>query len=384
MGIQDLYQVIYTRAPEVIKIYHLSEFYGYRFAVDISIFLNKYVKSAGETQWMELFFLFLCTLKKHGIKTVCVFDGPNPPPEKAREQERRRAEGRKAADRLEKCMKMRDKLFEEYIPFNQELSISLQNECKGLIGDTKRLTRQPNWSECGEVFNVLRCVIERLEKVALPITNKHKEKAKMIADMMGLPIFQAHGEAEALCAYMALHNYVDAVLTEDTDVLVYGTPWMVAFKDLKLTEERVYGINLEHLRDSLGYTQKELLDLCILLGCDYNKRAIGYPPDGKKRKKPIGIGLKGALAMIDEYRCLEEVEKHLTESEQLIWQRCREIFTPPSGQEAEEIIKMIPDNRRPDIDAIKTFIASEGLNVSIEYIEKCWRPSSEIVFHDID
>ena len=90
MGIKDFYKLIKEQTPEQIHKYHLSEFRGYRFAIDISIFLNKYIRSAGEGLWMSTFFNFLCILKKHGIKSVCVFDGPNPPKEKLEEQQKRR------------------------------------------------------------------------------------------------------------------------------------------------------------------------------------------------------------------------------------------------------------------------------------------------------
>ena len=383
MGIHDFYQVIKGRAPGSFQTYHLSEFRGHRFAVDISIFLNKYIKSAGERLWMNTFFLFLCTLKKHGIKTVCIFDGPDPPPEKAAEQERRRAEGQKALARLERCIEVRDQLIEEHIPLDEPLPEVLQKECQLLYGKPKKNIRHVVWSESTDALDALKFTIERLERSTLPITTEHRDKAKAIAEMMGLPIFQAQGEAEALCTYLAVHNYVDAVLTEDTDVLAYGTPWMVAFKDFKLGDEKVYGIHLQTLRDELGYDQDELRDLCILLGCDYNDRIKGFPPDGRTHKKPVSIGLKGALAMIDEYRRLEEVVKHVVDPGPLIFRRCREIFTPPTGKEVLELIKVMPYNLRPDIEAIREFIQAERLTMSVDFIEKCWQPG-EIVFHNDD
>lgn len=380
MGIHDLYQVIKERAPSSLKEYHLSQFRGYRFAVDISIFLNKYIKSAGERLWMNTFILFICTLKRYGIKTVCIFDGPNPPPEKKAEQQRRRDEGKKAIDRLDKCMKYRELLVTKYIPQDLLLPVEMQEECKKLFGKPSKNTRTFVWSEPTEAHDALNATIAKLERAALPITDEHRSKAKMIAKMMGLPIFQADGEAEALCAYLAVHNYVDAVLTEDTDVLAYGTPWMVAFKDFKLSDEKVHAIHLPTLREELGYSQKELRDLCILLGCDYNKRVKGYPPDGKIHKKPTCIGYKGAIAMIDEYRDLDTASEYMEDSSPLIYERCREIFTPPSGEEVKRLIKVMPHNNAPNYVAMDSFIKEERLTITLDYIEKCWEPG-ELIFH---
>src|SRR5205085_3124549 len=88
-------------------------------------------------------------------------------------------------------------------------------------------------------------------------------------------------------------------------------------------------VSHQAILEDLEMTCEEFRDLCILLGCDYNDRIKGYPPDGKTHKKPVSIGAKGAFAMITEYRRLEEVEKYVVDPDPLIYRRCREIFTPP-------------------------------------------------------
>lgn len=40
--------------------------------------------------------------------------------------------------------------------------------------------------------------------------------------LMGVPVIQAPGEAEAQASYMCKKGKVDAVCTEDTDCLVFG------------------------------------------------------------------------------------------------------------------------------------------------------------------
>ena len=102
---------------------------------------------------------------------------------------------------------------------------------------------------------------------------------------MGLAYLQALGEAETLCAYLAIKGQVDAVLTEDTDVMAYGTPVMLAFKDLKVTDEQVYGLHHKNILKDLEMNHEEFRDLCILLSCDYNERVKGFVPDGRNRKK---------------------------------------------------------------------------------------------------
>lgn len=404
MGIQDLFTVIKKICPEQIQDFHLSQWRGMSFAIDISIFLNKFVKSAGEKLWMNTFFIFLCTLKKHGIKSVCIFDGPNPPPEKKAEQESRKEGSEKAKTRLRRAIEVRDLLLNKYIPKNIQLPEILQTECQTLLGyyekKTSELTdegilevttlvnrqkfqRLIDWAEPTDVYDALKDLIERLEKQTSPITNDQREKAWYIVQMMGIPAFQADGEAEALCAYLAIHEYVDAVFSEDTDVLAYGTPWMIALKDYKLSDEKVKAVYLPDLIDALGYDIDEFRDLCILLSCDYNNRVKGYPPSksGKKCKKPKCIGWVGAVDMINEYRRLENIEPYLEDVKPLIYHRCRELFTPVSKPELDKLIQIRPYNSKPRLEEIGRFLAKERLTVSADYIEKCWEPAA-LIFHD--
>lgn len=379
MGIEDLYLVIKENAPDQIINYHLSELTGYRFAVDISVFLYKFIRSAGEKQWMNTFMLLMCTLKKHGIKAVCIFDGPNPPPEKKEEQERRRAENQKAVNRLSEAIRVRNLLQDDYILCDNFSDESLMKEIRGIIGTRRNAPETVNYRDVTDIVDSLNDLIEKLERQTIPITEKHRDTAMLIVEMMGLHAIQAPGEAETLCAYLAVTGQVDAVLTEDTDVLAYGTPLMVAFKDYKLSDEKLVGIYLPGLLDELGLNVEEFRDLCILLSCDYNSRVKGYPPDGKKRKKAVGIGAKGALCMIKEYRRLEKVCQHVEDPKPLKYRRCRELFTVPKSVNQD----LVPYNLKPDYVRLDAFIIDQKLTVKVPYIAKCYKPAI-LQFEDND
>nr|QBK86211.1 MAG: flap endonuclease [Marseillevirus LCMAC102] len=369
MGIKDLYSVINAAAPNALQVYHLSEFTGMRFAIDISVFLYKYIRSAGPDRWMNTFILLLCTLKRYGIKSVCIFDGPNSPPEKKIEQERRRAESERSINRLKECIRVRDTLQDNS---NEPLDFQLKTECRQLICVKRGTVDITNYDDVNDVVDSLNVTIEKLERQTLPITDSHREMATNIVKMLGLACFQADGEAETLCAYLAITGQVDAVLTEDTDVLAYGTPIMLAFKDFKLNEEKLFGIQFPSLLKEMEMNIDEFRDLCILLSCDYNNRVKGFPPDGKNRKKAIGIGAKGALCMIQEYKRLEEVCNHVENAEPLKYRRCRELFTVPRSIP----YVIVPYNDPPDFDKLAKFIRENGLTVNLEYIGKCWKPAT--------
>lgn len=374
MGISDFYELINERCPGVLVPMNLSDLTGISVAVDISIFLNKYVKSAGETRWLDTFIILLCTLKKNGIKPVCIFDGPNPPPEKRQEQERRRAEAAKKKERIQRGKELFEKLTKSYKPHSKPLEEELKDEIKIIIGPKRGRTQNVNYDDVYDVLACLKDSIEKMEKQNLPILPEYSIKAKQIIKIMGFPYFQADGEAEALCSGMCHLGHVDAVLSEDTDVLAIGAPFLLSKIDI--TKQTITAISYADILSSLEMKSEEFRDLCILLGCDYNDRVKGYPPDGKNRKKPVSIGVKGAYWMINEYRRLEEAEQYMVDSDPLNYRRCRELFTPP-----EHLPNInVPYNNPIDKEGLIEFVKINNIHINIEYIMSAWKPP-KLKFH---
>ena len=237
-----------------------------------------------------------------------------------------------------------------------------------------------NYEDSADIASSLNRIIERLEKQTLPITDKHKNQAISIIKMMRLACYEADGEAETVCAHLAMNGEVDSVLTEDTDVLAYGCPLMFAFKDFSIGEEKVYGLHHKSICDALEMNKEEFQDLCILLRCDYNRHnkdgqsqsVKGYPPDGKKRKKPVGIGKIGALCMIKEYRRMEEVVKYIENPEPLNYRRCRELFS--ISEKVKKETPPVPLNSPLNTQEIQNLIDKYNLTINLEYIKSFWKP----------
>lgn len=368
MGISDFYDLIKENCPEVLVEIKLTELSGIRIAVDISIFLNKYVKTAGPERWKDSFTIFLCKLKKHGIKPVCIFDGPNPPAEKKREQNRRRAEGAKIKEKIEHGKHLLEQL-QNLTVLDEEPPQELIDDVKTILGARRgRNVDTTNYDDVYDIISGLRTSLSKKEKQVAPILPEYTVMAKELIEAMGFAYFQAEGEAETLCATMCCRGQVDAVLSEDTDVLAYGSPYLLSKIDL--ANDKVCIISHQAILEALELNHEEFLDLCILLSCDYNNRVKGFPPDGRKYKKPVPIGVKKAYTMIKEYRRLEKVEEYLEDPDPLNYRRCRVLFSIP---------KHIPDitvpcNKPIDEDAIIRFLKKYKVRTSIDYILSCWTP----------
>jgi len=390
MGIQKLYEVLDKHCPDAIITARFEELIGYRIAVDISVFLYKYIRSSGPVRWIDDFIMLLCTLKGHGIKSVCVFDGPNAPIEKLDEQEERRESREKTVSKMNECKRLRQLIKKKYIDGNKTcLDEALKEEVRALL-TSKRSGKLDtvNYNDIHDVVDSLGSRIRKYELQTLPITDEYKNKAKEVIAHMGIAQFQADGEAETLCAFLCVNGYVDAVLSEDTDVLAYGAPMLLSKIDLKNKTVRMLQIN--YILDHLGLELDEFKDLCIMLRCDYNKNnpsIKGYPPDGKKRKKPVCIGKVAAWVMIQSYKTLERCEEYIEDISPLNYHRCRELFSIPEvppivgleGEEDEDGQSLIPYSKPIDKGSLVDFLERVKANIKIDYIMKYWKPI-ELVF----
>lgn len=67
----------------------------------------------------------------------------------------------------------------------------------------------------------------RQSKRTIYVSSSEREDAKALLQLMGLPVIQAPSEGEAQCAHLAKNKYVEGVIGEDIDTLVFGSPILV-------------------------------------------------------------------------------------------------------------------------------------------------------------
>ena len=376
MGISDLYSVLRRHCPDQLGTCKFKDLKGFRIAIDMSIYLYKYIRTSGEYGWVDNFILLLCALKKHRIKAVCIFDGPNPPPEKALEQERRRIQTQRTIGRLTELKRIRNLIMEEYVPlseggtatpiegpFRQEIQILMR---------AKPYEDATNWKDPLDVAESLNLIISKLERQTMPITEAYTRKAQWLVDAMGVGCIQADGEAEKVCAYLAVKGKVDAVLTEDTDVLAYGCPVMLSKLDVRT--EAMTLVLYEDVLTDMEMSQDQFRDLCILLSCDYNERVKLIPH--KPGKNPISIGAVRAVDLMREHGALEPLLNHVLDPTPLRHERCRELFSFRDLEAGADLI--VPYNRPINEDALRRFLEENKARIGLEYIMEAWRPVAVI------
>lgn len=151
---------------------------------------------------------------------------------------------------------------------------------------------------------------------------------------LGVPVIQAPGDAEALCAQLVREGTVHAVASEDMDTLPFGANILIRQLNAKKDSE-VIEYSLPKLLEKLQIGHKEFVDLCILLGCDYCE-------------KIPGLGPKRALTLIQKHRTIEDVVLHInrkTHPVPNIWKyrEARKIFLDGPQSSAPELIWTEPN-----------------------------------------
>nr|QNH68101.1 Flap endonuclease GEN1 [Brachionus koreanus] len=99
------------------------------------------------------------------------------------------------------------------------------------------------------------------------------------------------GEAEKACAYLNLIGRCDGVITEDSDVFLYGA--RTVYKNFSLDNKSICTIeeyNMNEIEQELGYNREMLIALALFLGCDYDQKGIS------------GVGKEMACKFLSEMR----------------------------------------------------------------------------------
>ena len=229
MGIQHLNKFLRDEAQQCIKFISLAELSGKKIAVDISIYMYKY---ASEESLLENMYLMLSIFRHYNIIPVFIFDG-KPPPEK-KELLLKRKESKQEAEK-------------EYNKLKAQLETNAVDNV-----------------EKQEIISSM----DILKKNFVYISKNDIDNVKDLIRAYGASYYDAPGEADELCALLVIKHKVWACLSEDMDMFVYGCSRVIRY--LSLLNKTVVLYDTKDILSSLGITQKELREICVISGTDYN------------------------------------------------------------------------------------------------------------------
>lgn len=188
------------------------------------------------------------------------------------------------------------------------------------------------------------------------------ETLETLLAAIGLRVFQAPDEGERFCAYLARARVADFVLTTDSDVLAFGAPRLLRSADSFGSGPGFSGVadyfELSAVLRSLDMTYNEFLDLCILLGTDFN---TSIPGVGAVRARRLHADLGRTLSAefpekYEPHRAALCVEwcRHFFRMEDLEGVEVSRADVLPACDEGDELWESVPEQFR---DARPTFRA---------------------------
>lgn len=156
------------------------------------------------------------------------------------------------------------------VPIEKEEEISRRNNSKE--NKIKKLNKLKNNKDQNPNHNDGH--IEKLEKQIKRLKQSDLKKIKEMFSLLGIPFIKAKYEADNLCAILYKEKIIDTCLSDDMDIFVMGCGSMIKFDNGKIIE-----YNLDHILHKLNFTRNKLIDMSIILGCDYLKHPIKIDPD---------------------------------------------------------------------------------------------------------
>jgi flap endonuclease-1 len=344
MGIKNLNKFLRSNCPEVYKEVHISEYAFKKVAIDISLYLCKYKIVCGEDKWLGAFINLIASLRRNEVHCVFIYDS-GAPPEKSGE----RAERAASKEKLKKRVFDIEEALNHYYNTN-EVEKLLLDLCEKAKNKHKRLlVKTPQKFD----LELAEKELKRIKGYILNIRSEDFLLTKELFNILAIPYFDAPLEAETMCADLCKRGLVDAVLSEDTDVLAYESPMFLSKIDTR--NDTCVQIEYSEVISSLELTNDQFLDLCIMCGTDYNKNIHRVGPQTsykyiKKHKSIEGIKANTELDI--------SVLHHI---------RGRELF-----RDYERADVKILYCGKPDFEALKTFINKYNVDVKIDKLQKAF------------
>ncbi|XP_034207461.1 DNA repair protein UVH3 isoform X2 [Prunus dulcis] len=113
----------------------------------------------------------------------------------------------------------------------------------------------------------------RLERNVESVSSEMFTECQELLQMFGIPYIIAPMEAEAQCAYMELTNLVDGVVTDDSDVFLFGA--QSVYKNIFDDRKYVETYFMKDVEKELGLSREKLIRMALLLGSDYTEGVSG-------------------------------------------------------------------------------------------------------------
>lgn len=105
------------------------------------------------------------------------------------------------------------------------------------------------------------------------VTEDMIAESKELLQMCGIPFIEAPGEAEAQCAALEQLGLVSGVVTDDSDVFLFGAQQV--YRHLFESKQYCESYRVREIESKLGMDRLKLIHFALLLGSDYTEGVKG-------------------------------------------------------------------------------------------------------------
>jgi len=240
-----------SKCCESIKARNLNYYSKKRLAIDVSMFIYQSLH-AYEDGHVQGIFNFISKLMRFKIIPIIVFDG---------------CPGSEKDNTLRKRRLIKENSKQKIIQLEQEIE-NLYSESSYLEGSGD------SNSDIEERREILTRKIKKLKQKCIEIKHEHIYDIKFMLNLLNISYVHVYNsEADVVCSELVRHGLADGVISNDMDLIAYRCPMVI--RDFNFKLETVVEYNVSDICKNLQITQKQLTDLCIMCGTDYNSR-IGY------------------------------------------------------------------------------------------------------------
>jgi flap endonuclease-1 len=175
------------------------------------------------------------------------------------------------------------------------------------------------------------------------ITNKQIDECKKLIQLFGYSYLNSPEEADSQCAQLLKEKIVDGIVTDDSDILLFGGNNII--KNFTITtKNKMQIINLKTILKDFKFTQKQLIELGILLGSDYSKTVKG-------------IGAITAYKLLQKYGSIKNIIKNGLIDKDYNYENVVEYFEKPKVLKNNQQLKA----QNINIEMLKRYLSSFGL-----------------------
>jgi hypothetical protein len=207
--------------------------------------------------------------------------------------------------------------------------------------------------------------IKKKRKQLYSITPADFDRARELFDILKVPYCTAPEEADPMCADLCRSGLVDAVLSDDSDMMALGAPIFLTKLEIRSGDCKL--VVHKTLLEAVEFSYEEFIDFCIMCGCDYNTNIPG-------------VGPAKAYTHLVKHRTIDNIAKYTElDTDVLNYVTCRRKLIDFPKKRVDVLYCGVPDFK-----VLERFSYKHNLNLNIHRLQVAFTINTDIIFSDVD